>query len=229
MKNNNGILPAIPTLKDLITESEQTQNENALIAILNQPPPEKWLARHPTAKIKNEKGEMIPLPYLPINKIEFMLTRIFRHWHVEVRSVQSIANSVCVTIRLYVINPITEREEWHDGVGAAPIQTDAGAGAMDWNKAKSHGVMIALPAAETYAIKDAAEKFGKIFGRDLGRTGSMDYNVFIPEKVSHEDLQELFEMKKSSLGAAEKKDAERILSNKEVASYNKLKTLLASK
>jgi hypothetical protein len=225
----NGVARKVPTLRELILDSEQTQKENELIAILNQPPPEKWLGKHPTAKIKNDKGESVPLPYLPINKIEFLLTRIYRHWHVEIRSVQTIANSVVVTVRLYVVNPLTEREEWHDGVGASPIQTDAGAGAVDLGKVKTHGVMIAAPAAETYAIKDAAEKFGKVFGRDLGRTGSMDYNVFIPEKVSLEDLTELYELKKGALSESERTDAERIINTKEFNSYNKLKKLLSEK
>ncbi len=44
-----------------------------------------------------------------------------------------------------------------------------------------------------------------------------------------EDLELLYDIKKQSLGADEKQDAERILSNKEEKSYKKLQTLLAAK
>jgi len=228
----NGQLPAvvIPTLKQLIMESEENETKDALIVILNQPPPNKWLKPHPTAKVKNDKGESVAMSYLPINKIEFLLTKIYRKWNVEVRSVQSIANSVCVTVRLYVTNPLTGQVEWQDGVGASPIQTNSGAGAMDWNAIKSAAVMMALPAAETYAVKDAAEKFGKVFGRDLARTENMDYNVFLPENmVSLQDLKELYDLKKDALSKDEKANAERIINNNETNSFKKLKKQLEGK
>lgn len=101
-------------------------------------------------------------------------------------SVQCIANSVVATVRLYVINPITQSEEWQDGIGAAPIQTDKGAGAMDWNKAKAQGVMMAAPSAETFAVKDAAEKFGKLFGKDLNRAEIINYDSLISDRWKQE-------------------------------------------
>lgn len=216
-------LVVIPTLQDLVAETETTLADNALTVILNQNPPEKWLSQHPIAKIKNAEGKDVPLPYLPINKIEYLLTKIFGKWWVEVRNVLTIANSVTVTVRLYVINPITRQTEWNDGVGAAPIQTDKGAGAMDWNAAKSTGVQIALPAAETYAIKDAAEKFGKIFGKDLGRKESMDYVALLKKaEISLDDLRELLDLKSDKLSVSELKDAKRIVNNNEVLSFKKL-------
>jgi hypothetical protein len=35
--------------------------------------------------------------------------------------------------------------------------------------------MMALPIAESYAIKDASEKIGKLFGRDLNRKDTMGF------------------------------------------------------
>lgn len=49
------------------------------------------------------------------------------------------------------------------------------------------------------------------------------------DEVAIEDLQLLFEMKKESLNADEKKNAERILKNEEKASYKKLFTQLSGK
>lgn len=216
-------LAKLPTLDELVSEEMKSYEQDALTVLLNQNPPEKWVLSHP----------MSSLPYLPIDKVEYLLTRMFKRWWVEVKTVQSIANSAVVSVRLYAINPITGETMWNDGVGAAPIQTDSGKGAMDWNYAKANGVQLAAPAAETYAIKDAAEKFGRLFGKDLTRKGVLSYDSLLkskPHKVTRDELLALYEqLPPKSLTAAEVKDAERILSEKEEASYNKLFTLFQSK
>lgn len=169
----------LPTFQELITETEDSLKQNALTVLLNQDPPAAWLIQHPV--IRNYK-------YIPIERVEFMLTRIFPRWWVEVRNTQVIANSVAVTVRLYVINPITGETEWNDGIGAAPIQTNAGAGATDWDAVKVDGVQKAAPAAESYAVKDAAEKFGKIFGRDVSRKNTMNYNSLLKKSDFNDQI-----------------------------------------
>lgn len=37
--------------------------------------------------------------------------------------------------------------------------------------------MKALPTAESYAIKDAAEKLGKLFGKDLNRKDELAFEA----------------------------------------------------
>lgn len=159
----------LPTLKQLTEDNELTYRENALMVLLNQNPPKEWIKIHPMTK-----GD-----YLPIERVEYLLSRIFTKWWVEIKNVQCIANSVVVTVRLFVIDPITGSELWQDGVGASPIQTDKDKGAMDWNYAKSDGVLKSAPSAESYAIKDAAEKFGKLFGKDLNRKENIVYDNLI--------------------------------------------------
>lgn len=173
-------LTKLPTLQELISDNEDSLKQNALTVLLNQNPPAQWLSEHPM--IKGYK-------YIPIEKIEYLLTRIFGNFNVEIRSTQIVANSVVVTVRLHVNNPITGQPMWQDGIGAAPIQTDKGAGATDWNSVKTDGVQKAAPAAETYAVKDAAEKFGKIFGRDVARKGSMDYNNLLKQSSLNDELE----------------------------------------
>lgn len=160
----------IPTIQELIKEDENTLKQNALTVILNQTPPEKWLVNHPMIQ---------GYRYLPVERVEYLLTRIFNKWWVEVKQTQVLANSIVVTVRLWVTNPLTGEHEFQDGIGASPIQTDKGAGAMDWNAAKNDGVQKAAPSAESYAIKDAAEKFGKLFGKDVSRKNAMDYNTLL--------------------------------------------------
>lgn len=171
--------PMIPTLAELVNESELQKKDNALRLLLNQEPPNEWLLLHPISKTK----------YLPIARIEFMLSYIFSKWHVEIKQAQLIANSVVVTVRLFVHNKITNKEEWQDGIGAIPIHTRKGAGATDFNQLMTDSVMLAAPHAETAAIKDAAEKFGKIFGKDLNRAENFDYSkiLSVEKKESKED------------------------------------------
>jgi len=173
-------LTKLPTLQELLVENEDSLKQNALTVLLNQDPPAKWLSDHPM--IKGYK-------YIPIEKIEYLLTRIFGGFNVEIRSTQIVANSVVVTVRLHVINPINGQPMWQDGIGAAPIQTDKEASATDWSKVKTDGVQKAAPAAETYAVKDAAEKFGKIFGRDVSRKGSMNYTDLLKKSTLNDELE----------------------------------------
>ncbi len=166
----------LPSLKDLVEENALTERENALMVLLNQDPPKDWIKQHPTTKTA----------YLPIERVEYLLSRIFTKWWVEVKAVNCIANSVVVSVRLYVTDPITNSEIWNDGIGASPIQTDKGAGATDWTKVKSAGVMMAAPSAESFAIKDAAEKFGKLFGKDLNRKDIINYTNLLNTRWTQE-------------------------------------------
>jgi recombination DNA repair RAD52 pathway protein len=163
----------IPNLSDLVADSEMDLKENHLMVLLNQPPPDSWLVAHPM---------ITGYRYLPIERVEYLLTRIFGKWWVEIKNVQQVANSMVVTVRVYVTNPVTNEVDWQDGVGAQAIQTDKGAGAMDWNHAKADGVQKAVPSAETYAIKDACDKFGKLFGKDVSRKNQISYDSLLKSK-----------------------------------------------
>jgi len=169
----------LPSFQELVTETEQSLKDNALMVLLNQEPPKNWLLDHPMIK---------GYRYLPIEKVEYLLTRIFTKWWIEVKNVQILANSVVVTVRLYVTNPLNSEIMFQDGIGAAPIQTDKGSGATDWNSVKTDGVQKAAPSAESYAIKDAAEKFGKIFGRDVSRKTTMDYTPLLKKSDFNEQI-----------------------------------------
>lgn len=163
MENKN-----LPSLQDLYNDKAIAKKENDLNILLNQEPKKSWVHLHPYAK--NVK-------YIPIERIEYLLTSIFKTWNVEIKDTKLIANSVVVTIRLYYKNPITQEMNFQDGIGAMALQTEAKAGAIEFDKIRSDAVMKAAPAAESYAIKDAAEKLGKIFGKDLNRADKIGYDV----------------------------------------------------
>lgn len=161
-------------LEDLFTDRELASKQNELNILLNAEPKVGWVKEHPFVKNLN---------YIPIERIEWLLTMIFQKWKVEVKDVKQVANSVVVTVRLHVFNPVSGEWEYNDGIGASPLQVDKGAGAIDWNAIKSGSVQMAAPSAETYAVKDAAEKFGKIFGKDLNRKDLVSYEI-LKEKFS---------------------------------------------
>lgn len=149
-----------------------------LAQLLNNPPNNKWVKRHPFIKIDSAvPGQKEQLPYLPIDKVEYLLTRIFQHWRVEVIGYQQLFNAVSCHVRLHYRNPVNGEWMFHDGLGAVGVQTDAGATAADLSKIKADAVMKALPASKSYAIKDAADHLGKLFGRDLTRKDTLGFTA----------------------------------------------------
>lgn len=155
----------LPTLKDIYSDQVTITQNTALAVLLNAEPPPQWVKIHPMTKMK----------YIPVERVEYLLTRIYGKWRLEVKSSGILANSVQVIARLHYIDPITGEWDWQDGVGASPLQTEKGAGAIDFNLIKSAAVQMAAPSAESYALKDAAEKLGKIFGKDLNRKDEINY------------------------------------------------------
>lgn len=154
--------------------------------IVNSNPPQAFVKNHPIAQ---------GVKYVPIDKVELMLDTIFQQWYVEVLETKQLLNSIAVTVRLFYVHPITK--EWHhqDGVGAMAVQTDKGKTASDLAAIKSDAIMKALPAAKSYAIKDAAEHIGKLFGRDLNRKDTM---AFAPSQGTEEARAEI-QSKKDAL------------------------------
>lgn len=158
----------LPVLQDLYNDVSIVKKENDLTILLNQEPKKSWIKLHPFVK---------GCVYIPIERIEYLLTSIFKVWNVEIKNIQLIANSVVVIIRLYYKDPISGEMLFQDGCGACSLKTDKGAGAIEFDKLKDSAVMTATPAAESYAIKDAAEKLGKLFGKDLNRADQIGYDV----------------------------------------------------
>lgn len=162
-------IPKIADLVKLAGNVNESYEKDSLNELLNQPPHASWVKQHPLAKTKDDQNNNVPARYLPIDKVEFLLTYIFQNWRVEVLREQVMFNSIAVTVRLHVQNPLTGEWTFQDGVGAMNVQTDAGKSAADLAAIKAAAVQMALPSAKSYAIKDAAEHFGAIFGRDLNR------------------------------------------------------------
>lgn len=157
---NQIVKKELPKLEELHYDVQAAFKSDQLNLLLNQEVPVSWIKDHPFAK---------GVRYLPIEKVEFLLTRVFQEWKAEVIAYSQLFNSVSCHVRLHYRNPTNGEWSFHDGLGAVGVQTNAGASASDLNAIKQDAVMKALPAAKSYAIKDAAEHLGKLFGRDLNR------------------------------------------------------------
>lgn len=168
----------LPSIQEIYQNDSLSmlQKDNALQLLLNQEPKKEWLKAHPMVQVK-QGDRYVPLLYLPIERVEWLLINVFIKHRVKIKSVKLIANSVVVTVRLKYFDHINKEWNWQDGVGAAPLQTDKGAGATDSNAIKSAAVQMAAPAAESYAVKDAAEKIGRLFGRDLNRADNTSFSA----------------------------------------------------
>lgn len=142
--------------KDVVLQAKIDQ----YLAVVNVEPPKAIVKDHPL-----QKG----VKYIAIQDIENLLTKIFQQWRVEVLNSGQLLNSLQVTVRLHYVDLVTGQWTFQDGIGAVAIQVDKGKDASELQYIKSNAIMLGLPAAKSFAIKDAAEHIGKLFGRDLNR------------------------------------------------------------
>lgn len=156
----------LPALKDIIGDDVLIFKNDELNLLLNQDVPAQWIKKHPFVKDHF---------YIPIARVENLLTVIFQIWRAEVIEYKQLFNSVSCHVRVHYVHPVTKEWQFHDGLGAVGMQTDKGMAASDLNAIKQDAVMKALPAAKSFAIKDAAEHLGKLFGRDLSRKDVVEF------------------------------------------------------
>lgn len=150
----------IPKIQDLYEDVESAKSNDALMVLLNQPPKESWVKIHPY---------IAGYKYLPINKVEFLLKKIFKKYRIEILREGTSFNGVYVVVRVHYLNPITNEFDYHDGIGAKELQVKKGASAADLSSINSGALAMAFPIAKTVAIKDACDHFGRLFGADLNR------------------------------------------------------------
>lgn len=137
---------------------------------LNVNPPKSWVKRNQFANDSE---------YIPIDKVEALLDCIFQEWQVEIKEVKQLAQSICAIVRLHYKDPVSGEWRYHDGVGATPIKTEKGADASDMSKIVSSAVATGAPSAVSYAIKDAADHLGNLFGKNLNRQDTLDGSMSI--------------------------------------------------
>jgi hypothetical protein len=182
----------LPTLQELYAEPEQALKTDHLAVILNQQPPASWIKTHPVIKGYN---------YLPIDKIEFLLKRIFKRYRIEILREGASFNGVYVVVRVHYLHPITNEWDFHDGIGAVQLQTAKGTSPADLININNGALSMAYPIAKTIAIKDACDHFGTTFGSDLNRKDTIQYSADakladVAKSKEEERLEKLIEKAK---------------------------------
>ncbi|CAB4132169.1 hypothetical protein UFOVP136_62 [uncultured Caudovirales phage] len=176
----------LPTLAELYSDNlEQAVKLEQFTLLLNQPPKQEWIKKHPFIK---------DYYYLPADKIEYLLKAIFKEYKIEITGQGTAFNGVWVTVRIHYRHPITKEWLFHDGIGAAQLQTAKGTSPADLANINNGALSMAFPIAKTVAIKDAADHFGTLFGSNVNRKDVVNYNadqsLLPPEPLNTDYIEE---------------------------------------
>lgn len=203
----------IPTLAELTSDVAVAFKQDQFNLLLNQQPPAEWVKEHPY--IKGYK-------YVPIDKVEHLLRKIFKRTRIEITGQGQSFNGVWVSVRVHFLHPVTNEWDYNDGIGATQLQTAKGTSPADLNNINNGALSMAFPIAKTLAVKDACDHFGSLFGASLNRKDVVEFKTDKNLVMDWDELQELYELKKDQLTPDEQVHCERIISTKETASYKKL-------
>lgn len=210
----------LPTIAELTQDTDLAYVSDQFNLLLNQSPPTQWVKEHPY--IKGYK-------YVPIDKVEHLLRKIFKNYRIEITGQGTAFNGVWVTVRVHYLNPVSNEWNYYDGIGAAQLQTAKGTSPSDLININNGALSMAFPIAKTVAIKDACDHFGSLFGANLNRK---DVVEFVPDKnlsIDFNELKELFVLKRDNLTPAEFQDCQRVIENEEKSSFKKLHKFLKTK
>jgi hypothetical protein len=203
----------LPTIQELHEDNALVSYKNdQLNLLLNQEPKKEWVKEHPF--VKGHK-------YIPIDKVEFMLRKIFKKYSIEITNQGTSFNGVWVTVRVHYFHPTEATMMYHDGIGAVQLQTAKGTSPADLANINNGALSMAYPIAKTLAIKDACDHFGKLFGCDLNRKDTMAFKVDANPLDLKEQLIELFNLKRDMMPTDEILNTLRVIENNEVKSFNK--------
>lgn len=170
----------LPTVAELFEDNLEIAHKNEQLNLfLSQNPPDKWVKEHPY--ISGYK-------YLPIDKIEHLLRKIFKQYTIEITGQGTSFNGVWVTVRIHYLNPVTKKMEFHDGIGAEALQVKKGTSPSDLANINNGAISMAFPKAKTSAIKDACDHFGNIFGANLNRKDTLNFSP--DQTLSESDFPE---------------------------------------
>lgn len=171
----------LPTIAELFDENiELAAKAEGLNAILSTPPPATWVKEHPFIKQKvviDGREQYVPYKYLPIDKVEYLLRRIFKKSEIEIRREGTSFNGVYVVVRVHYFDPVEGKMSFHDGIGASQLQTAKGTSPADLANINNGAISMAFPMAKTLAVKDATDHFGELFGCNLNRRDTLAFQV----------------------------------------------------
>jgi len=214
----------LPTLQELVSDIAVYEKSDKLNFLLNQEPPKQWVKEHPY--IRGHK-------YIPIDKIEYLMRKIFKEYRIEILREGTSFNGVYVAIRLHYKDLTSGEWSFHDGIGAINLQLRKQTKEEKDNNIKvdfntvniNNGALsMAFPLAKTLAVKDAADMFGKLFGSDLNRRDTLPASMDKPRLTDEEKAVEIGILlnENRNITIEDRMYIERILDEKETSSYDKV-------
>jgi len=214
----------LPTLQELVSDIAVYEKSDKLNFLLNQEPPKQWVKEHPY--IRGHK-------YIPIDKIEYLMRKIFKEYRIEILREGTSFNGVYVAIRLHYKDLTSGEWSFHDGIGAINLQLRKQTKEEKDNNIKvdfntvniNNGALsMAFPLAKTLAVKDAADMFGKLFGSDLNRRDTLPASMDKPRLTDEEKAVEIGILlnENRNITIEDRMYIERILDEKEISSYDKV-------
>lgn len=176
---------------------------------LNTAPPTEELKQTPDKKAQ----------ILPISFVETKLDEIYLgQWGASELHIHQVGNEIIGNLILWVIHPITGLKIERPGTAAIQITMDAvpkrikfqsgdseeeserkskerNAWALDLQNKKPNGLSLAAPKLRAESIKNAAKSLGKIFGRDLNREHTDEYESIYSDEIQVEFVRDELEAK----------------------------------
>ena len=176
----------LPKITEIVNDLATYEKNDELNYLLNQEPPKKWVKEHPY--IRGHK-------YLPIDKVEYLLRKIFKEYRIEVLREGTAFNGVFVVTRVHYKDLISGQWAYHDGIGSIELQTKKGTTPTDMANINKGAISMAFPLAKTLAIKDACDMFGKLFGADLNRRDTLPATLDSKKDENRAEIERLLNLK----------------------------------
>ncbi len=176
----------IKKIEDLVAKAENISGLQNFTELLNKAPDPKKVQVNKNAN--NSK-------YLPISSVEAKLDQLFFGlWETKNFKWTREVNEMVGSLELSVYHPVIKEWITKNGVGAVPIQQEAKTPIADILAKKYKNALVKdFPHMEAECIKNAAKKFGKVFGRDLNRDFEDVYTPLInmepPPDMNEDDAK----------------------------------------
>ncbi|AGF91629.1 hypothetical protein Phi47:1_gp41 [Cellulophaga phage phi47:1] len=161
------------TPKAIVTTEEHNFNsKKAWQKALNAAPSGGWIKERTLGGAKKST-------YLPIQYQQALQDIFFDAFDVIDARSELVVNEIVVHVKCQGLPSYPNAEyRYFSGLGSKPVQCDSGASVAKFPLGKkTNALEYNLPAARTAAISNALSTIGNIFGRNLGRAISSDYNL----------------------------------------------------
>lgn len=164
--------------------------------------------------------------YIPIGIIEKTLDEVFTGlWSTRNVKIYHMLNSVVCELELQVMMPHNGVVISRIGVGAVPIQLKKGEKEITPDTINPMALQMNIPSAKSYALSNAAQSLGELFGRNLNRRDiDIEGMKYIDDQM--EEYSPLKDEAMSLLATAKGVDAKSVSKSISKAGNEKLKSII---